>query len=78
MKFFSLLKCQNFYIDLSNDYSGLSITRAGSNKQAGRNFHGISKNEQAPISEQGGKFSRNFKNEQALISKQGEIFIKFQ
>ena len=58
-------------------YSGISIMPAGSNKRAGRNFHEISKNEQAPISEQGGKFSRNFKNEQALISKQGEIF-KFQ
>ena len=37
-------------------YSGVPITRAGSIKRAGRNFHDIFPNEQALLSEQGGIF----------------------
>ena len=37
------------------DYSGVPNKRAGSNKQAGRNFHEISIIEQVLINKQGGK-----------------------
>ena len=55
-------------------YSGVPITWAGCNKQAGWIFHEISWNEQVVLSKQGGIFEKFLKNKQAAIRHEQGAF----